>query len=55
MSKTRRNYTEEYFDDEEYGVDIDVYRQHQKEKRITRALKTRNLDDLLSLENDDEF
>ena len=54
MSKTRRNYTEEYYDDEEYGVDIDDYRQNRKEKRIARALKTRDLDDLISLE-DEEF
>jgi len=52
MSKTRRNYNEEYFDDEEYNMDIDDYRQHQKEKRITRALKTKDLDDLMNLEDD---
>ena len=46
MSKTRRNYAEEY--------DIDDYRQNRKEKRIARALKTRDLDDLISLE-DEEF
>jgi hypothetical protein len=53
MSKTRRNYNEEYYDDEEYGMDIDDYRQQRKEKRLTRALKTRDLNDLMSLEDDE--
>ena len=55
MSKTRRNYNEEYYDDEEHGMDIDDYRQHRKEKRISRALKTRDLDDLMNLEDDEYF
>jgi len=54
VSKTRRNFNEEYYDEEEYNLDIDDYRQHRKEKRITRALKTRDLDDLMNLE-DEEF
>jgi hypothetical protein len=53
MSKTRRNYNEEYFDDEEYNMDMDDYRQHRKEKRIVRALKTRDLEDLMDLEDDE--
>jgi hypothetical protein len=53
MSKTRRNYNEEYYDNEEYGMDIDDYRQHRKEKRLTRALKTRDLEDLLDLEDEE--
>lgn len=53
MSKSRRNYNEEYYDDEEYNMDIDDYRQQRKEKRIARALKTRDLEDLLYLEDDE--
>ena len=55
MSKTRRkNYTQDYHeDDEDYEVDYEEYRHHKKEKRLARALKTRNLDELLSLEEDD--
>ena len=55
MSKTRRkNYTQDFYeDDEHYDVDYEEYRHHKKEKRIIRALKTRNLDELLSLEDED--
>lgn len=55
MSKTHRSYNEEYYnDDEEYFTNSTDYRQHWKEKRLSRALKTKDLDDLLNLE-DEEF
>jgi hypothetical protein len=53
MSKTRRNYQEEYYDDEEYNIDIDDYRQHRKEKRLVKALRARDLEDLMHLEDDE--
>lgn len=56
MSKTRRKntYVQDFYeDDEHYDIDYEEYRQHKKEKRIIRALKTRNLDELLYLEEDD--
>lgn len=53
MSKTRRSYREEYFDDEEYNMDIDDYRQQKKERRLSKALKARDLEDLLHLEDDE--
>lgn len=53
MSKTRRNQHEEYYDDEEYGYDIDDYRQQKKMKRMDRALKTLDIDDLLDMEDEE--
>lgn len=53
MSKTHRNYNEDYYDDEEYGYDIDDYRQHKKQKRLDRALKTLDIDDLLNMEDEE--
>jgi hypothetical protein len=53
MSKTRRNYNEERYEDEEYGMDIDVYRKHKQERRISRSLKSLDLEDLLNMEDDD--
>jgi len=53
MGKTRRNYNDEYYDDEEYGADMDDYRQHKKDKRLTRALKTLDIDDLLNMEDEE--
>lgn len=53
MSKTRRNYNEEYFDNEEYGMDIDDYREHKKQKRLQRALKTMDVNALIDLEEDE--
>ena len=52
MSKTRRNYNEDY-DNEEYGIDIEVHRKHKQERRISRSLKSLDLEDLLNLEDED--
>ena len=53
MSKTRRSYTEEYFDDEEYGMDIDEYRRKKNERRFNKSLKNMDLEDLLHYDEDE--
>ena len=53
MSKTRRNYNEEYYDDEEYGSDFEVHRKHKQERRISRSLKSLDLEDLLNMEDEE--
>lgn len=52
MSKTRRSYRDEY-DDEYDSYDYEEYRSHKKEKRLKSALKTRDIDELLNMEDDE--
>lgn len=50
MSKTRRNYTDDRYFDGDDGYSYEEYKNHKKEKRVARALKTMNIDELLDLE-----
>jgi|APGre2960657423_1045063.scaffolds.fasta_scaffold00100_29 hypothetical protein len=54
MGKT--NKTNKYKDDdeEEIGYDPSEYRNRKKEKRISNVLKSKNIDELISLTDDDE-
>jgi hypothetical protein len=54
MSKTRRNYNDDYYEDDEGHADHEEYVRHKKEKRINRALKTLDIDELLNLEEDED-
>lgn len=53
MSKTRRNYTEDFYNEEEYTFAVSDYQHHRKEKRLSKALRTKDLEDLINLEDDE--
>lgn len=55
MSKTKKKNLQNRFDDQEDDYDrgyYDDYRRHKKQKKVERALKTRDIDFLM--EADDE-
>lgn len=52
MSKTRRRSHDDY-DDEYYEDNHEEYIKHKKEKRINRALKTLDIDELMNMEDDE--
>ncbi len=53
MSKTKQKYNRE----NDYGVDETPEKEvdRRKQKRFERALKTKNIDDILALEEDEDF
>lgn len=55
MSKSKK--FNKYFEEENeaFGNDFSDYRQHKKDKRISTALKRRNIDELIDLTEDDEY
>lgn len=54
MGKT--NKTNKYNDEheEEIGYDAEEYRNRKKEKRLANVLKSKNIDELISLTDEDE-
>jgi len=52
MSKTRRSYHDDSYEDE-YVDNYEEYKKHKKEKKISRALKTLDIDALM--EEDDDY
>jgi hypothetical protein len=50
MSKTKKRFNE--YDDEQEGGFITNHSEHLKEKRLQSAIKTKNIDDLLKLEDE---
>jgi len=57
MSKSKNSMNKNsraYYDDEEEYESFDT-RNHRKEKKINRALKLRDIDALMELEDDEEY
>jgi len=55
MSKSRKvnKYYDDYNEDEYDSYAYEEYRERKKNKRITSAIKTKSIDDLIRLSDDD--
>jgi len=58
MSKSKRQHHNKFYDDlddaDARHFTRDDYVQHKKEKRLTHALKTKSIDDLIQLTDEDD-
>jgi len=55
MSKSKKNIRREWYDDDEDDfIMVERDRERRKNKRLTNALRSKNIDDLMRLEDDEE-